>query len=155
MRSLSSTQIAGHLTADPVLKNGGTDKAYCYFTTAVNMDFGDNKHTDFYNCTAFKKDAENLYKYQKKGDLIGITGYMESYSKEGEEINGYPVIRWRLIAREIYFLSPKKDREGDPAPPPADNQRGVRANPPSNNYRRGAAPPPPKDMEETDEDMPF
>ena len=66
--------LIGRLTKDPELKQTSSNLVYCRFTIAVDRPFSKDNATDFINCVVWRKQAENLCKYQKKGNLIGVTG---------------------------------------------------------------------------------
>ena len=58
--------LIGRLTKDPELKQTSSNLVYCRFTIAVDRPFSKDNATDFINCVAWRKQAENLCKYQKK-----------------------------------------------------------------------------------------
>ena len=63
--------LIGRLTKDPTLEYTSTSIAYCNFVLAVNRPFGNNE-ADFIGCTAWRKTAENLVKYMRKGSQIAV-----------------------------------------------------------------------------------
>ena len=75
--------LVGRLTKDPELKmTENTKREVCQFTIAVNRPYtnedGERK-ADFINCVVWDKLAENLSKYQKKGNnKAGIYPYYVS-----------------------------------------------------------------------------
>lgn len=74
----------GRLTRDPELKyTANSQTAVCEFNIAI--DRGKDKGADFPRFKAFGKEAENLEKFKKKGDLIGIEAHVRtgSYEKDG------------------------------------------------------------------------
>ena len=76
------------MTKDADLKYTQNDKAYSKFSIANNEGFGENKKTNFFNCTLFGKSAENLNRFLVKGQKVLITGRVElgKYTdKEGIE----------------------------------------------------------------------
>ena len=80
--------VTGNLTKDADLKYTPNDKAYSKFSIANNEGFGDNKKTNFFNCTLFGKSAENLNRFLVKGQKVLITGRVDlgKYTdKEGIE----------------------------------------------------------------------
>ena len=80
--------VTGNLTKDADLKYTPNDKAYSKFSIANNEGFGENKKTNFFNCTLFGKSAENLNRFLVKGQKVLITGRVElgKYTdKEGIE----------------------------------------------------------------------
>lgn len=80
--------VTGNLTKDADLKYTPNDKAYSKFSIANNEGYGENKKTNFFNCTLFGKSAENLNRFLVKGQKVLITGRVElgKYTdKEGIE----------------------------------------------------------------------
>ncbi|GAB5815208.1 hypothetical protein JMUB7540_28100 [Staphylococcus aureus] len=66
----------------------------CNFTLAVNNAYG----TDFLNITAFDKTAENLVKYNQKGDMVYVEGYVSTNKKS---VNGVDKYYMNLVAGRI------------------------------------------------------
>ena len=80
--------VTGNLTKDADLKYTQNDKAYSKFSIANNEGFGENKKTNFFNCTLFGKSAENLNRFLVKGQKVLVTGRVDlgKYTdKEGIE----------------------------------------------------------------------
>ena len=80
--------VTGNLTKDADLKYTQNDKAYSKFSIANNEGFGENKKTNFFNCTLFGKSAENLNRFLVKGQKVLVTGRVDlgKYTdKEGVE----------------------------------------------------------------------
>ena len=78
----------GNITKDAELRYTANDKAYSKFSIANNEGYGDNKKTNFFNCTLWGKSAENLNRFLTKGQKVLITGKVEinDYKdKEGVE----------------------------------------------------------------------
>lgn len=80
--------VTGNITKDAELRYTANDKAYSKFSIANNEGYGDNKKTNFFNCTLWGKSAENLNRFLTKGQKVLITGKVEinDYKdKEGVE----------------------------------------------------------------------
>ena len=80
--------VLGNITKDAELRYTANDKAYSKFSIANNEGYGDNKKTNFFNCTLWGKSAENLNRFLTKGQKVLITGKVEinDYKdKEGVE----------------------------------------------------------------------
>ena len=69
--------LSGNLTKDAELRYTANDKAYSKFCIANNEGYGDNKKTNFFNCTLWGKSAENLNRFLTKGQKVLITGKVE------------------------------------------------------------------------------
>jgi single-strand binding protein len=102
--------LVGRLTKDPELRYTPNGVAACTFTLAVNRPFTNqqgDRDADFINCVAWRGTAENLANYQKKGNLIGIDGRIQTRSYEGND--GKRRYIAEVIAESVQFLEPKKD----------------------------------------------
>ena len=69
--------LLGNLTKDVELKKTANSTAVAKFIVAVPRN-DKNKTTDFLQCTAFGKNAENISKFFKKGNRIAITGTLQN-----------------------------------------------------------------------------
>lgn len=76
---MNSVNITGRVTKDVVLAKTQNNKSKVNFTVAVTRD---REHTDFIFCTAYGKIAEIVSRYVKKGNEVGITGSIETWSVE-------------------------------------------------------------------------
>jgi len=73
--------LIGRLTKDPELRYTNTNIPVCSFSLAVNRPFVSNnndKNVDFFNCTAWRKQAENVAKYVNKGSMVAIEGRLQT-----------------------------------------------------------------------------
>ena len=84
---LNNIAIHGRLTADPELKQTQSGVPFCNFTVAVDRSYkqGDERQTDFFNCIAWRGQAEMIAKYFNKGKEIVVNGEMNNnpYEKDG------------------------------------------------------------------------
>lgn len=70
----------GRIVHDLTLNKTKSDIPVLNFTIAVDRPGTnkDNRITDFFDCVAWRGGAENIAKYFKKGDPIGILGYLQT-----------------------------------------------------------------------------
>ena len=105
---MNTVNLVGRLTKDPELKYTSTGIATARFTIAVNRTFKTEGQpdADFINCVAWRKQAENLANFQKKGNLIGVIGRIQtgSYEKDGKRVYTTDV-----LAESIQFYDKKSD----------------------------------------------
>ncbi|HSX49283.1 MAG TPA: single-stranded DNA-binding protein, partial [Candidatus Saccharimonadales bacterium] len=103
---MNTVNLIGRLTKDPELRYTANGTAVCSFTIAVNRQFKSEgqPEADFINCVAWKKSAEHLANYQKKGNQIGVTGRIQTRSYDGD--NG-KVFVTEVVAENVQFLDPK------------------------------------------------
>lgn len=81
--------LSGRLTKDPELYTNEAGTSNCKFTIAVPRIGAKEglQQTDFFRCTAWNKQAENLVKYQKKGSFIIVEGELRADNYEDKEGN--------------------------------------------------------------------
>lgn len=101
--------LVGRLTKDPELKmTENTKREVCQFTIAVNRpytnDDGERK-ADFINCVVWDKLAENLSKYQKKGNQVAVEGRIQTRNYDDKD--GKKVYVTEILASNISFLDSK------------------------------------------------
>lgn len=105
--------LVGRLTKDPELRYTPSGVPMARFTIAVNRTFtgqGGEREADFIGCIAWRKQAENLANFMKKGALIGVEGRIQTGSFEGQD--GKRVYTTDVVADSIQFLEPRGNREG-------------------------------------------
>lgn len=100
--------LVGRLTKDPELKYTQTGIAVTRFTLAVNRAFqsaSGEKEADFISCVAWRKQAENVANFLKKGSLVGVDGRIQTGSFEGQD--GKRVYTTEVVADSTQFLEPR------------------------------------------------
>lgn len=97
--------LVGRLTRDPELRYTPNGVAVANFTVACNRPFSSqdgNREADFINCVVWRRPAENLANYMKKGSLIGVDGRIQTRSYDNQE--GKRVFITEVVADSIQFL---------------------------------------------------
>ena len=109
---MNRTTLVGRLTKDPELRYTPSGVATVRFTIAVNRQFKTEgqPEADFINCVAWRKTAENLANFQKKGNLIGVDGRIQTGSYEGQD--GKRVYTTDVLAESIQFYDKKEQGQG-------------------------------------------
>lgn len=104
--------LVGRLVADPELRYTPNGIASCKFRVAVNRPFKNEgeQQADFISCVAWRKQAENLANYIRKGGLIGLEGRIQTGSYEGQD--GKRVYTTDVVADSIQFLEPRNSTGG-------------------------------------------
>jgi len=103
----------GRLTKDVELgyTNSSEPMAIGKFPIAIDRPTkkGVDKVTDFFNCTAFGRTAENIEKYFSKGRMICIEGSIQinTFEKDGKR-NSYT----NIIVERFHFTGERKQDEG-------------------------------------------
>lgn len=100
--------IVGRLVRDPDIRYTPSGVAVCSFTLAVNRTFTNQqgeREADFIQCVAWRKVAENVANYLRKGSLAGVDGRLQTRSYEGQD--GRRVYVTEVVADSVQFLEPK------------------------------------------------
>ncbi|EAG1886160.1 TPA: single-stranded DNA-binding protein [Listeria monocytogenes] len=100
--------LVGRLTKDPELRYTPAGVAVATFTLAVNRTFTNQqgeREADFINCVVWRKPAENVANFLKKGSLTGVDGRVQTRNYEGND--GKRVYVTEIVAESVQFLEPK------------------------------------------------
>ena len=100
--------LVGRLTRDPDMRVSQSNVAVTNFNLAVNRPFTDangERGADFINCVTFRKQAENVNQYVKKGSLVGIDGRVQTRNYENKD--GVRVYVTEVVCDSVQFLEPK------------------------------------------------
>lgn len=119
--------LIGRLTKDPELRTTPTGRNVCQFSVAVNRTYTNangDREADFINCVVWDKQAENLVKYQKKGNQVAVEGRIQTRNYDDKD--GKKVYVTEILASNISFLDAKgASSEGNfnnlPEPPKEEN----------------------------------
>lgn len=105
---LNRVVLVGRLTKDPELRFTPNGVACCNFTLAVNRTFANQqgeREADFINIVVWRKAAENVANFLKKGSLTGVDGRMQTRNYEGQD--GKRIYITEIVAESVQFLEPK------------------------------------------------
>ena len=101
--------LTGRLTRDPELRYTANNKAVCDFTIATNRPVvrDGERVADFINCRVWNKTAENLDKYQAKGNMIAVAGRMQvdNYQDNEGKNRNYTYV----LVEDLEYLERKKE----------------------------------------------
>lgn len=106
---LNNVVLMGRLTATPELKTTQSGINVTSFTLAVDRNYskdGDKK-TDFINCVAWRNNADFITKYFSKGDLIAVTG--EIQTRNYEDKNGNKRTAFEVVVNAASFCGGKNN----------------------------------------------
>ena len=104
---LNRILLIGHLTRDPELSYTPQGHALAKVSIACDSGFGESKVTDFINLVVWRKQAEALAQYTKKGSLIAVEGRLRISSYDNKE--GKKVYKTEVIVDNAKFLDSKKE----------------------------------------------
>src|SRR5699024_3858865 len=102
---LNRVVLVGILTRDPDLLYTQNGTAVANFTLAVNRPFTNQqgeRDADFINCVIWRRPAENLANYMKKGSMVGVDGRIQSRTFDDKD--GKTVYVTEVVADSVQFL---------------------------------------------------
>lgn len=107
--------LMGRLTRDPEVRysQGPSQTAVARFSIAVDRRFKreGEPEADFFNCTAFGKQAEFIERYLHKGIKIVLSGRVQNDNYTNKE--GQMVYSVRVMVDEIEFAESKNASGGN------------------------------------------
>lgn len=139
------TILIGRLTKDVDLRYTSNGTATGNFTLAVDRSFksaSGEKEVDFINCVVWRKPAETLSNFTKKGSKLSVVGRLQARSYENNE--GKRVYVTEVVVSEFTFLDSKKSEQ--------------EISKPSNNTQANRDPfdrPSGQPIDISDDDLPF
>lgn len=110
---LNRAIITGRLAKDVELRYSQNGNAVASFTVAVSRTFANQngeRETDWINVVTFKKQAENVANFTRKGSLVGIDGRIQTRSYDTDNGKRYVT---EIVADTVQFLEPKGSSEGN------------------------------------------
>ena len=133
---LNIAAIMGRLTADPELRTTASGVSVTSFTLAVDRSYaprGEERQTDFINVVAWRSTAEFICKYFTKGQMMAVTGSIQTRNYEDRQGNRRTAVE--IVANDVSFTGSERETgsaaqtapvagapSGTPAPRPAFNE---------------------------------
>lgn len=106
---LNKIIVMGRLTRDPELRYTQNQTPVASFTLAVDRDLGE-KQTDFLDCVAWKKTAEFVNNYFRKGGMAVVAGRLQS--RQWQDKDGNKRTNWEIVCDNVYFGESRQREEG-------------------------------------------
>lgn len=109
---INSVSLTGRFTKDPELRYTPDGVAVATVTVAVNRPFQNangEREADFINVVIWRKTAENVANFLKKGSLVGIEGRLQTRNYEGQD--GNRVYVTEVVAEQVHFLESKPEEK--------------------------------------------
>lgn len=107
---INRVTLIGRLVRDPDLRRTNDGTMVASFTIAVNRNYtakDGQPQADFINCVVWRKTAETLEKYCRKGNLIGLDGRLQTRTYENAQ--GQRVFVTEVVCDNIQFLESKSN----------------------------------------------
>lgn len=106
---LNVVVLTGRLTKDPELKTTPSGVYVLGFSIAVERRYrsGEDRQADFINIVAWRKTAEFISKYFKKGQMIAIEGSLQSRKYQDKDGNNRTAVE--VVANNAQFADYKRN----------------------------------------------
>lgn len=112
---INNVVLVGRLTRELDLKYTSNGTAVASFTIAAERPFKNasgEKETDFINCVIWRKSAENLANFTRKGSMIGVEGSIQTRKYENQQ--GQTVYVTEVNVKDFRLLESKEVTEQRP-----------------------------------------
>lgn len=109
---LNVVSLLGRLTADPELKHTPQNVAVTTFTLAVNRSYvkqGAERQADFFDVVAWRNTAEFICKYFKKGNMMALSGSLQTRTYTDKEGKNRKVVE--VHASNVFFTEARKKED--------------------------------------------
>ena len=134
---MNSVNLVGRITREVEIRYAQNQTALCGFNVAVNRPFKNAQgqyDADFIPCVAIGKSAEFMGKYVRKGDLLSVTGRIQTRTYDDQ--NGQKRYVTEVVADNVEFLGSKASSEN------SNNTKGSSKNAEPTPYDFGDMPEP-------------
>ena len=150
-KSVNKVILLGNVGKDPEIRSTGGGTMVANFTLATSDRFQDQQgnwqdRTEWHNLVAFKRTAEIVRDYVKKGKQLYIEGKIQTRSWD-DKTSGEKKYRTEILCNELTLLGSKSDGGGSGG--------YSKANTTSYDQRTPASQPDYSDVGITDDDIPF
>ena len=113
--------LIGRLVRDPEMRTTPAGVATTSFTVAVSRTYANQngeREADFINCVAWRKQAETIAKYFKKGSQIALEGRIQTRSYDAQD--GSKRYVTEIIVDNFTFVG-SRNEGGAPMSEPSSN----------------------------------
>ena len=121
--------LVRNLTKDPELVTTNNGISLCRFSLAVQRRFTTSdgeREADFINIVVWRAQADNCYKYLKKGSKAGVVGTLQTRAYDGND--GTRKYATEVVAEEVEFLASKGAVNGEEVEAPAAGSKSTGKN---------------------------
>jgi single-strand DNA-binding protein len=150
-KSVNKVFLLGNVGKDPEVRSTGGGMAVANFSLATSDRFQDAQgnwqdRTEWHNLVAFKRTAEIVRDYVKKGSKLYVEGKIQTRSWDDKE-TGAKKYRTEIIVNDLSLLSGREDGGGSSRSSNAPSNMDQRQPAASDEYSQAA--------EISDDDIPF
>jgi len=107
---MNKVTLIGHLGRDPEMRYTPDGQAVTSFSVATSYGQGDKKQTEWFNCSAWEKQAELCNQYLQKGSQVYIEGRIKSREYE---VDGKTRFSLDVSVNQVQFLGSSKSGVAD------------------------------------------
>ncbi|MFP8918431.1 single-stranded DNA-binding protein [Enterococcus innesii] len=161
---INNVTLVGRLTKDPDLRYTANGTGVATFTLAINRNFTNQageREADFVQCVIWRKPAETLANYARKGTLLGVTGRIQTRFYDNQQ--GQRVYVTEVVAENFQLLESKatsEQRQSTQASQPTQQANRQNYNEPvssgfPNDGDMPVGAPPGATLDISDDDLPF
>ena len=116
MSGINKVIVLGRVGKDPEMKYMTNGEAVVNFSIATSETWKDKQgekkeKTEWHNCVAYRKLAEIIGEYVKKGSLIYVEGKLQTSSWEKEGVKHY---KTEINVNEMQMLGGKSEGSNEP-----------------------------------------
>lgn len=107
---INTVAIMGRLTYEPELKVTPSGVSVIRFQVACNRQYqaqGQDRQADFIDCVAWRKTAEFISRYFHKGNMIALTGSIQTSNFTDSNNNKRKQVE--VVADNVSFCGNKND----------------------------------------------
>ena len=162
---MNKVLLTGRITKDPEIRYTQSGMANLMFTIAVDRQVKDaqgQRQADFISCVAWSQSADFMSRYVRKGNMLAITGRIQTRSYQGQDNPMHYVTE--VVVESVENLSPRDQAQApqqgyqQPANPYQGYNNPSYGQPtrPAQSYQAPQQEAPKSfDVEIADEDLPF
>ena len=107
---MNKITLIGHLGRDPEMRYTPQGTSVTSFSVATSYGKGDSKQTEWFNCSAWEKQAELCNQYLQKGSQVYIEGRIKSREYE---VDGKTRFSLDVSVSQVQFLDRSKSGAAD------------------------------------------
>lgn len=149
---INNVVLTGRLTKEIDLRYTSNGTAVGSFVLAVERQFKNasgERETDFINCQIWRKPAESLANFTRKGSLIGVQGRIQTRNYENQQ--GQRVYVTEVVVDNFTLLESKAVTEQRPRESTQQSNQGF------NDYNSNSDPfmSSGQSIDISDDDLPF
>ncbi len=152
---MNDCKFIGRITKEPEMRVTSSGTGLINFELAVRRSYknqNDEYEADFIRCIAFKKTAEFINNYARKGYLMAVAGEMRNNNYEDQ--NGVKHYGMQLIVNnvdsQVLFQSKKNDDSHQQSSQPTYSSTQTSAGQNNNPFNNATGP-----IDISDDDLPF